>query len=141
MKLGSLAITFDCYNTAWMSRKAEHEGTLLFPPRLLGAECGGEEDGTSLRVSLLHHRDNWLEASHARFLRDCVDASSDVVLTGHEHVSDVYKKTKPDGAGAHYVEGAVLQDSRSPGNSGFNVLELDLEQGLRVLPFRWSGQR
>ncbi len=141
LRLGSLVITFDCYNTAWMSRKVEHEGTLLFPPRVLGADDGGEDDGMSLRISLLHHRDNWLEASHARLLRDYVDSSSDVVLTGHEHVSAVYKKTKPNGAGAQYVEGAVLQDSKSPGNSGFNVLELDLEKGLRVLPFRWSGQR
>lgn len=141
LKMGPLAVTFDCYNTAWMSRKVEHEGTLLFPPRSLSADAGAEEDGASLRVSLLHHRDNWLEASHARLLRDYVDASSDVVLTGHEHISAVYKKTKPGGAGAHYVEGAVLQDSKSPGNSGFNVLELDIEQGLRILPFRWSGQR
>ncbi len=141
LKLGPVAITFDCYNTAWMSRKVEREGTLLFPPRLLGAEVGGEEDGVGLKISLLHHRDNWLEASNARLLRDYVDVSSDIVLTGHEHVSDMYKKTKPDGAGAQYVEGAVLQDSKSPGKSGFNVLELDLEQGLRILPFRWSAQR
>lgn len=141
LKMGPFAITFDCYNTAWMSRKVEHEGTLLFPPRSLSADAGAEEDGASLRVALLHHRDNWLEASHARLLRDYVDASSDVVLTGHEHVSSVYKKTRPDGAGAQYVEGAVLQDSKSPGNSGFNVLELDTEQGMRILPFRWSGQR
>ncbi len=141
MQLGSVAITFDCYNTAWMSRKIEREGTLLFPPRLLASDGVGEEEGASLTISLLHHRDNWLEASHARLLRDHIDISSDIVLTGHEHVSSVYKKTKPDGAGAQYIEGAVLQDSKSPGNSGFNVLELDLEQGLRVLPFRWSGQR
>lgn len=141
VKLGSVVISFDCYNTAWMSRKAEQQGTLLFPPRSLGAEAGGEEDGTSLRVSLLHHRDNWLESSHGRLLRDYLDASSDVVLTGHEHVSAIYKKMRPDGLGAQYVEGAVLQDSKSPGNSGFNVLELDIGQGLRVLPFRWSGQR
>ena len=100
MQLGSVAITFDCYNTAWMSRKIEHEGTLLFPPRLLASDGVGEEEGASLTISLLHHRDNWLEASHARLLRDHIDISSDIVLTGHEHVSSVYKKTKPDGAGS-----------------------------------------
>ena len=141
LRIGQYLIVFDCYNTAWMSRKEEQQGTLLFPARLLTPEAIGDEEEPYLTVSLLHHRDNWLEANNARLLRDYVETYSDVILSGHEHVGAAYRKTKPDGSGAQYVEGAVLQDSRSPGNSGFNVLELDLDLGLRTSGFRWSGPR
>ncbi len=141
LRVGQQVVIFDCYNTAWMSRKEEQQGTLLFPARLLTPEAISDEEETYLTVSLLHHRDNWLEANNARLLRDYIETYSDVVLSGHEHVGAAYKKTKLDGTGAQYVEGAVLQDSKSPGNSGFNVLELDLDQGLKISRFRWSGQR
>jgi predicted MPP superfamily phosphohydrolase len=141
IRLGNVAITFDCYNTAWMSKKNEQEGTLLFPVRLLTTETDNEDGENDLRISLLHHRDNWLESNNARLLRDHLESHSDLILTGHEHHGDAYRKSKADGAGTQYVEGAVLQDPRSPGNSGFNVVEVDLKQGLRIQPFRWSGQR
>jgi Calcineurin-like phosphoesterase len=137
---GTFSIVFDCYNTAWMSQKDEQQGDLLFPNRLLVPETIGEED--HLSISLLHHRDNWLEANNARLLRDYVETYSDIILTGHEHVGAAYTKATIDGLKAQYVEGAVLQDSKNPGNSGFSVLEFDLRDGLqKTLRFRWSGQR
>lgn len=141
VSMGSHHITFDCYNTAWMSQKDENQGTLLFPLRLLSNETSGDEVA-DLTVSLLHHRDNWLEAGNARLLRDYVESHSDLILSGHEHIASAYRKTKFEGAAAQYVEGAVLQDFKNPGDSGFNVMEFDLDNGLqKLLRFRWGGQR
>lgn len=137
---GTFSIVFDCYNTAWTSQKDEQQGELFFPHRLLMHETTEEED--HLRISLLHHRDNWIEANNARFLRDHIETYSDVILSGHEHVAAAYTKTQIDGMEAQYIEGAVLQDSSSPGNSGFTVLVFDLRDNLqKMLRFRWGGQR
>lgn len=140
ISIGQTKVGLDCYNSAWMSRMNEQEGTLLFPAPLLGTDHTDDETD-DIRICLLHHRDNWFESANARLLREHLDSYADIVLTGHEHISDTYKKTKLDGAGAQYLEGAVLQDAKSPGNSGFNVLELDSKEGLRISSFRWSGQR
>jgi predicted MPP superfamily phosphohydrolase len=147
LQLGRVGVRFDCYNTAWMSQQDEQQGTLLFPARLLAAEAINAEgidddERDEIRITLMHHRDNWLESNNARLLRDHIDAYSDIIFSGHEHVGATYTKTMSDGTGPQYIEGAVLQDHKSPGNSGFNVLELDLSRGLRkTSKFRWSGQR
>jgi hypothetical protein len=140
VRFGEFEVLFDCYNTAWMSRKDEKQGSLFFPPRLLTTDAG--DQSCHLRIALMHHRDNWLEANNARLLRDHLDTCADVILSGHEHVSAAYTKARQDGARAYYLEGCVLQDSQSPGNSGFNVIEFDLaREAQRTLQFRWSGQR
>jgi len=51
-----------------------------------------------LRFALLHNRVNWLEANNARLLRDHLDSCSDAILSGHEHVSSAYTKSRLDGA-------------------------------------------
>ena len=141
IRLGDLEIVFDCYNTSWASRKDEKPGTLLFPPRLLTPEAASHDAPGQLKISLLHHRDNWLEPSNARVLRDHLDAYSDVILTGHEHVSASYTKSRQNGARAYYLEGAVLQDSKNPGDSGFHVLEFDIDaEKQKTVRYRWSGQ-
>jgi len=137
---GKYPLLFDCYNTAWTSQKDEQQGKLVFPTRLLTQEAiDGDEH---LRISLLHHRDNWLEANNARMLRDYIDSHSDIVFCGHEHVAARYAKVSSPGVGTQYVEGAVLQDYKQPGNSGFNVVELDLTKEVRKLStLKWIGQR
>lgn len=141
VQLGQASIVLDCYNTAWMSQKQEQQGSLLYPLRLLTLSSH-EEEVDQVTISLLHHRDNWLEANNARVLRDFIEGHSDIILSGHEHVGTAYLKRKLDGTGAQYVEGAVLQDPSNPNNSGFNVLELDLKDELqRITQFRWVGGR
>lgn len=147
LRFGRVGFRFDCYNTAWMSQQNEQQGALLFPVRLLASEAINagainDDERDDIRISLIHHRDNWLESNNARLLRDHLDVYSDIIFSGHEHVGATYSKTIADGTGPQYIEGAVLQDHKSPGNSGFNVLELDLSKGLRKTSrFRWSGQR
>lgn len=106
-----------CINTAWCSALKEKQGELVFPV--------GELDGTDeaeLVVSLFHHPYNWLENSNARTFKEIIESSSDIVFTGHEHVSDS-EQVVGSGGGSRglYIEGGVLQSSR-PDESTFNLV-------------------
>ena len=117
VRLGrTLSILFACYNTAWTSQREEQQGNLLFPNRLLVAEKVEEED--HLRVSLLHHRDNWLEANNARHLREYVETYSDIIFTGHEHVGAAYTKATIDGMEAQYVRAPSFKIRETPATAG-----------------------
>jgi hypothetical protein len=119
-----------------MSRVSEKQGTLYYPVQLVPETMSYVDD---LVISVLHHPYNWFEATNARTLRSMLERSSDLILTGHEHDGAFYRKVSPSGEVVHYTEGAVLQDSNNPGNSGFNVLVLDVGNKLQTLfSLHWS---
>jgi len=90
-------------------------------------------------VSVLHHPYNWFQSGSARELRRVIEASSDLVLTGHEHDCDSYRVARDDSKGAGYVEGGVFGASGEDGPS-FNVVQIDPHQGRYcVISFRWNG--
>lgn len=134
-------VEFRLINSAWMSTMEESQGTLLFPVDLLGTGRTGDPPA-DLVVTMLHHPDNWFEARNARSLRDELEATSDVILTGHEHEAEQYTKTRVTGERTEYLEGAVLQTPDHPEMSEFNVLVIDLNaesQELHV--FSWDSAR
>ena len=61
-------IEFNLYNTAWLSRKHEKPGTLLFPVSLASDLHSGSEPA-DVAVALLHHPFNWFEPTNARTFR------------------------------------------------------------------------
>src|SRR5437899_328004 len=79
--LDNYKIKFQCYNTAWLSRKHELQGKLFFPLQSLEPL----PVDASISLSLFHHPYNWLDANNFRSLRDTVEQTSDIVFTGHEH--------------------------------------------------------
>ena len=118
VQIGEFSIVFDCYNTAWMSRKDEKQGTLLFPSRLLNVQDrSGGGDG-HFRIALIHHRDNWLEANNSRLLRDHLDTSSDAILSGHEHVSNATPKVAWMGQQPIIWKEQFFKTQRAPGIAG-----------------------
>ena len=123
IKVGNKTISFNAYNTAWMSQLHEAQGCLHFPYGVIP-----DEDSTSdLVISLFHHPYNWLESVNSRVFRTSIERNSDLILSGHEHESDQYVKTnRLTGETNEYVEGAVLQDSKTR-ESGFNAILIDLE--------------
>lgn len=128
-------LRFDCYNSAWMSQVHEQPGQLLVPLGLAGDEPVSEADVTG---SLVHHPYGWLNPNNARAFRKEIEAVSDIVMTGHEHVSEQYQKRPLEGGVSEYFEGAVLQEGEQP-QSGFNVLLLDLEKRERkIVLFEWE---
>lgn len=137
IKIGSKTITFNAYNTAWMSQMHELQGSLNFPYSFIP----DEDAASDLVVSLFHHPYNWLESVNARVFRTSVERNSDLILTGHEHESDQYVKTnRRSGETNEYVEGAVLQDSKTQ-ESGFNAILIDLEtEKQKFFHGTWTGK-
>ena len=118
---GNECIKFVCYNTAWLSRLHESQGHLFFPSK---AVTNGQ-DGFDLVVAAFHHPYNWIESNAARSFRDRIEATSDLILTGHEHIASM--KVQDGHLGQHNVcvEGGVLQDNNDPTLSTFNVFIFD----------------
>lgn len=111
----------NCLNTAWVSENPEIVGKLVFPLHAINDDLEPSE----LTISALHHPYNWLAPENKRRLQELVESLSDIVLTGHEHESQVYSRETGTGI-THYVEGAVLQEHASE-YSAFNCLVVDTE--------------
>ena len=126
-------ICLRCFNTAWMSQLSEKAGELLFPTAVIS-----ESRPAALTISMFHHPYNWLHPENYRAFRKIVESTSDIVLTGHEHEAGSYKKASSSGETNEYIEGAVLQDSENPDNSGFNLLVLNpQDRQQKVLHFQY----
>jgi 3',5'-cyclic AMP phosphodiesterase CpdA len=131
-------VEFRLINSAWMSTEKERQGSLLFPVELLRSDEDASE-AANLVVTILHHPYNWFETTNARDLRNKVEATSDIILTGHEHEGDFYRKDRVTGERTEYLEGLVLQDSANLQVSLFNVLVIDLvKQTQEVHIFCWG---
>lgn len=130
-------ITFNAYNTAWMSQLHESQGRLQFPIKFIP----DEDTASNLVISIFHHPYNWLESNNAREFRTHIERNSDLILTGHEHESAQYLKTnRATGNTNEYIEGAVLQDSKTQ-ESGFNAVLIDIEQeAQKFFEASWNGK-
>jgi len=116
-------LRLNSYNTSWLSQKHEHQGELLYPVDAV-APLISSLPHANIVLSLLHHPYNWFASNNGRDLKKLVEATSDVVLTGHEHEVEIYSKVSLSGPELKYLEGAVLQTSPNS-TSGFNILHLD----------------
>ena len=126
--------------TAWLSRKHEKPGTLLFPVSLASDLHSGSEPA-DVAVALLHHPFNWFEPTNARTFSAYLERTCDIVLTGHEHVPSRSQRKNDAGAEVAYVEGAVLQASDAAASTGFNVIWLDIAARRQMtITYSWSGE-
>lgn len=133
-------VRFICYNTSWVSKLHEKPGTMTIP-----ISKYSEEDfisGTDLAVSILHHPFNWQNPNNARDVKNYLEKSSDIIITGHEHVQTVSKRINLiDNSEVQYLEGDVFQESNDENSSGFNLISFDLEnEKERILNYRWSSK-
>jgi hypothetical protein len=126
-----------CYNTAWCSRINELPAQLCFPAKLVRAE---EDSRHDLVISLFHHPYNWLEPNNSRLFRGAIEANSDIVVTGHEHVPGAFiKREIITDSGQYYFEGGALVDG-SASRSSFLVLTINLEGAeFEATRFDWNG--
>ena len=139
IKNGTHSILVRCYNTALTSSLPELPGQMTYPLSALGQnEPKGAYDYV---ISVFHHPYNWLNPTIGRKFREHIEATSDLVLTGHEHESASFRKfSYTSGSENDYIEGAVFQESDEPDNSGFNAIWVDLaSQTQRLREFSWNG--
>ncbi|GBG12988.1 DNA repair exonuclease [Novimethylophilus kurashikiensis] len=132
-------IVFDCINVAWMSRKSEAQGKLLFP---VEAYQDFEKDTPHLRLAVLHHPFNWFGQSTYHTFKSFIRSISEVVFTGHEHTANYGENWDPSTNESIYIEGGVLQAGHHPDESSFNLVTIDLSQEqYRCERFSWDGAR
>jgi len=132
-KIGAFDIAFQCLNTAWMSQRKEKPGHLIFPIN------DAVQSPSDLVISLLHHPYNWLTPDSGRNLREVLEATSDLILSGHEHIGSHYEKHMDEEL-CQYYEGGALNNSAEPANSEFNLLSINLtEKTHKPFRFKWNG--
>lgn len=99
------------------------------------------EKTEDLVITLLHHPYVWYQPENSRLLRNKIDSISDVILTGHEHASEVYEKIRRNGDTTEYIEGGVLQESSSI-ESEFNVLIFDFDiEKQEIYTYAWNNTK
>lgn len=132
------SIVFYCYNTAWLSELHEQLGKLHFPIKRLPEDCYNVT--ANLYISVLHHPFAWHNQQNARELSDHLEDTSQLILTGHSHISSKSVKDNLEGKLTEYIEGAILQ-GEADDKSGFNVIEIDFDKMIqRVYQYKWNGE-
>ena len=136
-EVGGFHIALSCLNTAWISQIHEQKGTLYFPVSLAESSQAVIADYV---ISMFHHPYGWLPSNNHKRLAEMVEATSDVVLTGHEHEGERYLKSTPEGNSNLYLEGEFFDFKKAPGQCGFNVVYVDLNlQRQRIYSFHWNN--
>jgi hypothetical protein len=133
-------VVVNAYNTALTSELKQRQRELRFPvPLPEPSRTVDTDDG--LILSIFHHPYKRLEAQDSRLLQKHIEATSDVVLTGHEHQEDAYSTRKLTGEEIEYLEGEALQ--YEDGHlGGFNAIVWDFDRKLhKISQFAWDGAR
>jgi len=132
-------IAFNSYNLAWVSKKQESQSKVIYPTGNINKGLISNED-YNLTISLFHHPLHWLEHSNMRSFKELVNSTSNIVLTGHEHVHTAKKESPIDtNQYIEYIEAGALQESSNADNSSFNLLILDLKDKKQdIFEFNWN---
>lgn len=125
LEINNKKIVFNLFNTSWISTLKEKPGEMLFPVeyvRELALSSFGD-----INISLLHHPSHWIEHNNKREFEGLIQEVSDIVLSGHEHITSSTTLTDWNRREVHFVEGTALQELGNPQISGYNILNLNLE--------------
>lgn len=136
--VGDRTVQFLCFNTAWLSLRHEAQGRLYLPAGVVPTP----PQNADFVVAMFHHPYNWMEANAARAFRKRIEATADLILSGHEHDATRRTQAVSTGESNEYVEGGVLQDSADPTVSTFNAFVLDITgRKQKATEFTWDGVR
>ena len=131
---------FYCYNTAFQSILDEIPGKMIFPLHLLDKKIFQQK--ADLKISCFHHPLHWLNPENNRLFKNHIEETSDFYLTGHEHTESKSKTADLEDNITYKIEGGVLQDSDSSTESGFNLINIDLEKTrFQIKNYKWTGER
>jgi hypothetical protein len=139
VEVAGATLSFQCFNTAWLSQRREQKGRLL---AAIWAFTEGNRAHAQVKIALFHHPYIWLELENARALRKLVARTSDVAMTGHEHGADQFTVATIRGECTEYFEGTALQTGDDASGTGFNTLLLDLaERQCLFTVHAWQGNQ
>ena len=99
-------VRIECINTAWLSQKHEQQGHIHVSKVAARVQDGCNSASDDFVISVLHHPYGWFDATNRRRVQSELEKNSDLINTGHEHVSEQYQRTKADNTDVQYIEGA-----------------------------------
>lgn len=141
-ELNDVKISFNLFNTSWISRRGNDAGKLLFPLEALKFQ---EKANDSYRISLMHHNFNWFDPNNSRIFKEQLEINSNLIFTGHEHTNKVEKRTNIDEVAnfeVEHIEGGVLQDVHKEDNSSFCFIQLNfIEKEREIKYFKWEKEK
>mgnify|MGYP004508208627 FL=1 len=131
-----ISLRFHCLNTAWCSTKNEKPKEMKIAiPEL------DDKSEKEIVITLMHHDESWMTWESAEEWKRYYKCYSDIVLVGHDHVSEIVLKDNYGAATNYFVKGNQLYDSKHPEQSGFNILKIDLESNIeRFFSYEWNGK-
>ena len=128
-------VTFNSLNISWMSKLHESQGYMSYPIKQYE---GGLENDSDLTISIMHHPLNWFHQTIYRDLRYILRKSSDLIITGHEHIGNIGTHTDAESGSSAFIEGTVLQNNGMQ-ESAFNIIKIDIEEKLFCSrKFQWD---
>lgn len=133
-----VSLKFHCINTAWCSTKNEKPQELQFyaPP----IEDDEQNNSNSIVITLMHHDEAWLHWESANLWKKYYKHYSDIILVGHDHVSEFVLKENYGASTNHFIKGNQLYSTSAPNQSGFNILKIDLGSKIeRFFSYEWNG--
>ncbi|WP_263375549.1 metallophosphoesterase [Granulicella aggregans] len=136
LAFGNFMLEFRCFNSSWLSRRNEEPGSLGFPTSVFTR--ASEKTDADVVISLVHHPSNWLNPISHQSFRRAVQESSDILITGHEHLQGGQVVAPFSGSHLVHFESGAYQPHDS-GESAFGIIHLDLDSRTsRHEEFRWS---
>lgn len=138
-EISSHKISFNCYNSAWMSKRKEKQSEIIFPLSHINQEQILQDD-SSLKISLLHHPFHWLEHNNLRDFRNFLNSSSTIIFSGHEHTitGNIHTNISTKSI-IEVIEGGNLQNNNNEKESSFNLINFNLDTKEHdILNFKWE---
>ncbi|MTI80060.1 MAG: hypothetical protein FH758_04105 [Firmicutes bacterium] len=137
-KLGDeFTILFNMINSSWMSQKKEKQSQIIMPLEFINEIKLKNYD---LIISLFHHPYNWLDADNCRLFRDKIEKFSDIIITGHEHLSSKQSVNTMNIYTNEFYMGSILQDKEKNDISGFNIIIFNLEdEHYKFKNYEWNS--
>lgn len=132
-------IKFNLFNTAWVSRLPERIGNMGFPIEYISEKIPQIKNNVS--ISLIHHPLNWQTPENSKLLADYLNKTSEIIISGHEHVSRLAKKSDIENKYETItIESPALQESDNI-QSGFNLLLFNIEdESLNINKFNYENE-
>lgn len=131
------SITFNLFNTSWISTRKEKPGSMIFP--MGNIEKNKLYNESDIRVSILHHHLRWLNPDNARELSALLEEHSDIIISGHEHTPENYRKVKQDDF-LYIIETGALQTCDED-ESVFQTFIFDLKNDkYKHNEFEWDNK-
>lgn len=135
LNMEEINIKFHCINTAWCSKEHEEKDKMM-----LHIPDIKDKTKSDIVITLMHHDDSWFNWESIEIWKRYYKKFSDIVLVGHDHVSEIIHKENFNETSSYFIKGNQLYSSKYPNQSGFNVLKIDTTNNIqRFFSYNWNG--